>query len=39
MVYYKDYCELLVWYLWLVLPFWQEVQGITREVGKYSSFL
>ncbi|KAF6815375.1 hypothetical protein CMUS01_12464 [Colletotrichum musicola] len=35
----REVGELLVWYLWLVLPFWQEVQGITREVGKYSSFL
>ena len=31
--------RLLVWYLWLVLPFWQQVQLIGNEGGKPSSFL
>ncbi|KAF6806228.1 hypothetical protein CMUS01_14418, partial [Colletotrichum musicola] len=35
----REVGELLVWYMWLVLPFWQEVQGISRQVGRYSAFL
>ncbi|KDN64750.1 hypothetical protein CSUB01_11123 [Colletotrichum sublineola] len=31
--------ELLVWYLWLVLPFWQEVQGTVSGSGGYSAYL
>ncbi|KAG5930765.1 hypothetical protein E4U59_000893, partial [Claviceps monticola] len=31
--------ELLVWYLWLVLPFWQEVQGMLKGANKPSAFL
>lgn len=26
----REVGELLVWYLWLVLPFWQQVQGILK---------
>ncbi|KAJ0299009.1 hypothetical protein KNSL1_013682 [Colletotrichum chrysophilum] len=35
----REVGELLVWYLWLVLPFWQEVEGITTGSGRYSAFL
>ncbi|KAG8667999.1 hypothetical protein FPOAC1_007360 [Fusarium poae] len=31
--------ELLVWYLWLVLPFWQQVQGIVKDAGIRSPFM
>ena len=31
--------ELLVWYLWLVLPFWQDVQGMIKGANKASAFL
>ena len=31
--------ELLVWYLWLVLPFWQEVQGMIKGANKPSAFM
>ncbi|KAK4206220.1 hypothetical protein QBC37DRAFT_329190 [Rhypophila decipiens] len=31
--------ELLVWYLWLVLPFWQQVQGIVKGADDASGFL
>ncbi|KAG6148290.1 hypothetical protein E4U37_007506 [Claviceps purpurea] len=31
--------ELLVWYLWLVLPFWQDVQGMLKGADKPSAFL
>ena len=27
----REVGELLVWYLWLVLPFWQQVQGVIRS--------
>lgn len=31
--------ELLVWYLWLVLPFWREADGISKQAHRYSVFL
>ncbi|KAG7405148.1 ATP-dependent DNA helicase Q5 [Fusarium oxysporum f. sp. rapae] len=31
--------ELLVWYLWLVLPFWQQVQGIVKDAVIRSPFV
>jgi hypothetical protein len=31
--------ELLVWYLWLVLPFWQQVQGIVKDAVICSPFV
>ncbi|RSL82730.1 hypothetical protein CEP52_016890 [Fusarium oligoseptatum] len=31
--------ELLVWYLWLVLPFWQQVQGIIKDAPIRSPFM
>jgi hypothetical protein len=31
--------ELVVWYLWLVLPFWQQVQGIVKDADEPSAFL
>ncbi|KAM6523080.1 hypothetical protein FSOLCH5_003699 [Fusarium solani] len=31
--------ELLVWYLWLVLPFWQQVQGIVKDAPIRSPFM
>lgn len=31
--------ELLLWYLWLVLPFWQQVQGMVKEAAERSAFL
>jgi hypothetical protein len=30
---------LLVWYLWLVLPFWQQVQGMVKGADQVSAFL
>lgn len=30
---------LLVWYLWLVLPFWQQVQGMVKGADQPSAFL
>ncbi|GJC88126.1 hypothetical protein ColLi_10964 [Colletotrichum liriopes] len=35
----REVGELLVWYLWLVLPFWQEVQGTVSRSGRYSAYL
>ncbi|KXH39658.1 hypothetical protein CSAL01_12557 [Colletotrichum salicis] len=35
----REVGELFVWYLWLVLPFWQEVQGIIQQANRYSAFL
>ncbi|KDN59860.1 hypothetical protein CSUB01_11029 [Colletotrichum sublineola] len=35
----REVGELLVWYLWLVLPFWQEVQGTVSGSGGYSAYL
>lgn len=35
----REVGELLVWYLWLVLPFWQQVQGIVKGGTWYSPFL
>jgi hypothetical protein len=34
----REVSELLVWYLWLVLPFWQQVQGIIKDAGIRSSY-
>ena len=31
--------ELLVWYLWLVLPFWQQIAGIVKNADEASAFL
>ncbi|KAL3588248.1 hypothetical protein FPOAC2_14147 [Fusarium poae] len=31
--------ELLVWYLWLVLPFWQQVQAIVKDAVIRSPFV
>jgi hypothetical protein len=31
--------ELLVWYMWLVLPFWQQVQGIVKDAAIRSAFM
>ncbi|KAG8664705.1 uncharacterized protein FPOAC1_013485 [Fusarium poae] len=31
--------ELLVWYLWLVLPFWQQVQGVVKDAVIRSPFM
>ena len=30
--------ELVVWYLWLVLPFWQQVQGMIEGADEESAF-
>ncbi|KAF4921051.1 ATP-dependent DNA helicase Q-like 3 [Colletotrichum fructicola] len=35
----REVGELIIWYLWLILPFWQEVQGIMNEASGYSAFL
>jgi hypothetical protein len=35
----REVGELLVWYLWLVLPFWQQVQGMARGANEPSAFL
>lgn len=35
----REIGELLVWYLWLVLPFWQQVQGIVKQADNCSPFL
>ncbi|PWI64632.1 hypothetical protein PCL_09489 [Purpureocillium lilacinum] len=35
----REVGELLVWYLWLVLPFWQQVQGIVKQADDCSPFL
>ncbi|KJZ69304.1 hypothetical protein HIM_11298 [Hirsutella minnesotensis 3608] len=35
----REVGELLVWYLWLILPFWQQVQGIVKEADVCSPFL
>lgn len=35
----REVGELLVWYLWLVLPFWQRIQGIVKGAGRVSAFL
>ncbi|KAI8416192.1 hypothetical protein FOFC_02501, partial [Fusarium oxysporum] len=35
----REVSELLVWYLWLVLPFWQQVQGIVKDAGIRSPYL
>jgi len=34
----REIGELLVWYLWLILPFWQQVQGMLTD-GMASPFL
>ena len=35
----REVGELLVWYLWLVLPFWQRVQRTAKGGGESSPFL
>ncbi|KAK2733438.1 hypothetical protein CKAH01_19013 [Colletotrichum kahawae] len=35
----REVGELLVWYLWLVLPFWQQVGGIIHQTDQKSAFL
>jgi hypothetical protein len=35
----REVGELLVWYLWLVLPFWQEVEGIVTGGDEVSAFI
>ncbi|RKL22022.1 hypothetical protein BFJ72_g14786 [Fusarium proliferatum] len=35
----REFGELLVWYIWLVLPFWQKVQGRVKERWRRSAFL
>lgn len=35
----REVGELLVWYLWLTLPFWQQVQGIVKQADIRSPFL
>ncbi|KAK1446545.1 hypothetical protein CMEL01_16820, partial [Colletotrichum melonis] len=35
----REVGELLVWYLWLVLPFWREADGISKQAHHYSAFL
>ena len=33
----REVGELLVWYLWLVLPFWQKLQGIIKGASGVSA--
>jgi superfamily II DNA helicase RecQ len=35
----REVGELLVWYMWLVLGFWQEVQGMVKAADRCSVFL
>ncbi|KAI8394943.1 hypothetical protein FOFC_21656, partial [Fusarium oxysporum] len=35
----REVGELLVWYIWLVLPFWQNVQGRIKKKRRQSAFL
>src|SRR5690606_40409954 len=35
----REVGELAVWYLWLVLPFWQQVQGMMTGADETSAFL
>lgn len=35
----REVGELLVWYMWLVLPFWQNVQGTIKQKRRTSAFL
>jgi RecQ family ATP-dependent DNA helicase len=35
----REVGELLVWYMWLVLGFWQEVQGMVKAADRCSAFL
>ena len=35
----REVGELLVWYLWLVLPFWQQIQGVIKGGDASSVFL
>lgn len=35
----REVGELLVWYLWMVLPFWQQVQGCIQNSTETSPFL
>ncbi|KAK3896362.1 hypothetical protein C8A05DRAFT_40130, partial [Staphylotrichum tortipilum] len=34
----REVGELLVWYLWLALPFWQQVQGMVKGADRPSAF-
>ncbi|EXL64482.1 hypothetical protein FOPG_19254 [Fusarium oxysporum f. sp. conglutinans race 2 54008] len=34
----REVGELLVWYMWLVLPFWQNVQGRLKQKRRRSAF-
>lgn len=35
----REIDELLVWYLWLVLLYWQQVQGVIKQADNRSAFL
>jgi superfamily II DNA helicase RecQ len=35
----REVGELLVWYMWLVLPWWQQVQGTIKQKRRRSAFL
>ncbi len=35
----REVGELTVWYMWLVLPFWQNVQGRIKQKRRRSAFL
>lgn len=35
----REVGELMVWYLWIVLPFWQTVQVIIQRASEASKFM
>jgi superfamily II DNA helicase RecQ len=35
----REVGELVVWYLWLALPFWQQLQGVMRKADYKSPFI
>lgn len=35
----REVGELIVWYLWLILPFWQQVQGMIQGASQVTTFL
>jgi hypothetical protein len=35
----REVGELLIWYMWLVLPFWQNVQGRLKRKRRRSAFI
>lgn len=35
----REVGELAVWFLWLVLPFWQQVQSMVHRANRKSPFL